>query len=551
MSQSTVTRRDMPLASAPPATIIPTPSPEQATPRGGWLRNALPTIAVVAVLGVLAAWGHQTNWTLPRFSELMGKQQGPVDDWCQEHNVAESACIECVPGLLPALKDHGWCAEHGIAQCPLEHPEVAQLKTMPTITPEDRERAQLALTLRPRPENNSRCVLHQRRIQFASIEAMDKAGVDISVVGQRQIIEAITANGEVVYDETRLAHLASRVTGTVRSVHRQVGDHVRQGEVLALVDSIEIGRAKADFQQAISQLRLKQTHVDRLKPLTENGAVAGRQVREAESALQEAEIRLAGAQQTLENLGLPLDAADFSKLSIAEIGQRLRLLGLPDNASVTSDPATNTSNLFPLRAPLDGVVVARHVVAGEVVDTSTTLFTIADLRQMWLTLAVPQEEARYLAIGQNVLFRSSDSRDSPEVTGSLAWISTEADDQTRTVGVRVNLPNADGRLRANTFGTGRIVLRAEPKATVVPSEAVHWDGDCSVVFVRDKNFLKEGAPKFFHIRKVRVGVKEADVTEIIVGLLPGEVIASKNSVVLEAQLLKSNLGAGCGCAHGH
>ena len=81
----------------------------------------------------------------------------------------------------------------------------------------------------------------------------------------------------------------------------------------------------------------------------------------------------------------------------------------------------------------------------------------------------------------------------------------------------------------------------------MPSEAVHSDGDCNVVFVRDKDFLKEGAPKFFHIRKVRLGSKDGETTEIIAGVLPGEVIASKNSVVLEAQLLKSNLGAGCGC----
>jgi cobalt-zinc-cadmium efflux system membrane fusion protein len=80
---------------------------------------------------------------------------------------------------------------------------------------------------------------------------------------------------------------------------------------------------------------------------------------------------------------------------------------------------------------------------------------------------------------------------------------------------------------------------------MVPSEAVHWDGTCNVVFVRDKRFFDPKAPKFFHVRTVRVGAKSGDQTEIIVGLLPGEVIASKNSVVLEAQLLKSNLGAGC------
>jgi len=164
---------------------------------------------------------------------------------------------------------------------------------------------------------------------------------------------------------------------------------------------------------------------------------------------------------------------------------------------------------------------------------------------------VREDDAKYVSIGQLVLFRPNSSAVDSEIRGAVAWISTSADDHTRTVRVRVELPNADGRLRANTFGTGRIVLREEPKSIVVPSEAVHWDGNCHVVFVRDKNYHQPDSPKFFHVRSVRPGVKEGNTTEIIAGLLPGEVIASKNSVVLEAQLLKSNLGAGCGCADGH
>jgi cobalt-zinc-cadmium efflux system membrane fusion protein len=70
------------------------------------------------------------------------------------------------------------------------------------------------------------------------------------------------------------------------------------------------------------------------------------------------------------------------------------------------------------------------------------------------------------------------------------------------------------------------------------------------VFVRDKDFFKPDAPKIFYVRDVRLGVKDGDHTEIIAGLLPGEVIANKNSVILEAQLLKSGLGAGCGCCEG-
>jgi cobalt-zinc-cadmium efflux system membrane fusion protein len=150
-----------------------------------------------------------------------------------------------------------------------------------------------------------------------------------------------------------------------------------------------------------------------------------------------------------------------------------------------------------------------------------------------------------------VLFQPSDTSKEGEVRGTVSWISTAADDVTRTVQVRVELPNADGRLRANTFGTGRIVLRDEPKSIVVPSEALHWDGTCHVVFVRDKNFFQPDAPKFFHVRAVRPGVKNGEFTEIIAGVLPGEIIASKNSEVLEAQLLKGNLGAGCGHCHPH
>ncbi|MBI2826491.1 MAG: efflux RND transporter periplasmic adaptor subunit [Planctomycetia bacterium] len=515
------------------------------------LRESLTTLAVVSVLGALAFWGYKSDWTLPKLSTLLGQGTDEVEQWCKEHNVPEAIDIECNRSLAQAAPDYGWCKEHGIAECPLDHPEVAQLKTTPRVTQEDFDRARRALALRPRKENNSRCKSPDRRIQFASIEALDKVGVDIAIVQRRLIVEAVVANGEVVYDETRAAHLASRVPGTVWRVEKQVGDHVRKGELLALVDAAEIGRAKAELLQAIAQRRLKQTNVERLRPLVADGSIPERDFRESDAALQEATIRLVQAQQQLVNLGLSVRASDFDGLPTEQIAERIQFLGLPSDLAAELAGDSTTSNLFPIRSPLDGVVVVRKVVAGEVVDTSTMLFSVADVRRMWLTLDVRQDDARFLSLGQKVLFLPSDSHDEPEVNGTLAWISTEADDQTRTVKVRVDLPNDDGRLRANTFGTGRIVLREEPAAIVVPSEAVHWDGDCNVVFVRDKNFLDKDSPKFFHVRQVRVGVKDGDTTEIIAGLLPGEVIASKNSVVLQAQLLKSNLGAGCGCADGH
>jgi cobalt-zinc-cadmium efflux system membrane fusion protein len=547
---STITHRE---PIAPPSSPATAPTPRgRASTLWQWLGQAIPTAAVVGLLAGLAIWGHSTDWTVPKFSSFVGNDVAEVEEWCAEHNVPEAECIECNEALLPRGPDYGWCKVHGVAQCPLEHPDVAQVKSPPTITPEVLDRASRALALKPRAENNSRCTLHQKRIQFASAKAADKVGIDIGVVQERPVIEAVAANGEVVYDQTRLAPLSSRVAGTVWRVEKKVGDRVQKGDVLALVDSADVGRAKGEFLQAIAQLPLKQTNLEKLKSLAKDQIVEGRRVREAEAAYHEARIRLLSAQQTLMNLGLPVRADDFIDMDTDEIVRRIQFLGLPADL-VSSLGTALTSNLFPLLSPLDGVIVDRSdsAVEGKVVDTSTLLFAVADVSRMWLTLNVKQEDAKYLLPGQTVLFRPSDTDDKRDIKGSIGWISTAADDQTRTVKVRVDLPNDDGRLRANTFGTGRIVLREEPKAVVVPNEAVHWDGTCQVVFVRDKNYLRPDAPKFFHVRSVRVGVKDGETTEIIAGLLPGEVIATKNSVVLEAQLLKSNLGAGCGCADGH
>ena len=167
---------------------------------------------------------------------------------------------------------------------------------------------------------------------------------------------------------------------------------------------------------------------------------------------------------------------------------------------------------------------------------------------MWLLLDVRQDDARYLSQGQTVLFHPTEAKDEPEIKGTVAWISTAADDKTRTVKVRVRFAEPDRPVAGqHVRHWAASCCATEPQAVVVPTEAVHWDGDCNIVFVRDKNFFDETAPKFFHVREVRLGVRDGDTTEIIAGLLPGEVIASKNSVVLEAQLLKSNLGEGCAC----
>ncbi|MHB0958826.1 MAG: efflux RND transporter periplasmic adaptor subunit [Pirellulaceae bacterium] len=531
---------------------ITTPAPVAVEPRSRNLRalraaaHYLPTVLVLVLLTGLGIYGHRMDWKLPKFATIVSSEPVDRDDWCEEHAVPESQCVNCRSDLLPAAKDYEWCQEHGVHNCPLHHPDVAQSKETPSALPADLERATRAMAMTDRAENNSVCKNYRRRIQFASLEAVKKVGLDVSLVNRQPIVESIAANGQITYDQSRIANLTSRVPGTVYRVEKSIGDQVQAGEILALIDAADVGRAKTDLMQALVDERLQHTAVTRLASLSGQGVVPGRKAQEAEAAHAQARARVLSAQQTLVNLGLPIDVGPLRDLAEDDLVRRLRLLGLPEPLVQQLGPTELTGNTLPIRSALSGVVVARQVVTGDVVDASRVLFQLADTSRMWLTLNVSVEDAGKLALGQPVRFRPDGSRG--EINGKLMWISTTADQQTRMVTVRAELPNPKGQLRNETFGAGKVVLREEQEAIVVPNEAVHWEGDCYVVFVRDKGFFDNPeSPKVFHVRTVRIGPRNGEFTEIIAGVLPGEVVAAKGSDVLRAELLKNSLGEGC-CA---
>ncbi len=536
---------------APPSATATPPSPEPRD-RGrllGRVLSIVPTALVFMALGGIFVWGHSTGWTVPTFASLTGQKAAAADDWCEEHSVPESICVECDEKKMPRPKEHGWCKEHGVHECPLCHPEVAQLKGTPSLDPAARDRAAKALAFADRSVNSQRCVLHHRRLQFVSAEAADKAGIVVEPVWTGPVTESVRGPGEVVYDPTRTARLSPRAPGSVFRAFKQIGDRVTAGEVVALIDAAEVGKVKSDFLQALVQVRLLARTVERLQQLEASGSGSAQRRMQAESALSEAGIKLATAGQSLTNLGLPVERDRFESIPDDQLADKLRFLGLPATIAESLDPTTVSGNLLPVVAPLDGIITARDVVAGEVVDAAKVLYVVADPSELWLTLDLKLEDAASVAIGQAVRFHPDGAK--AEVSGTVSWLSSEIDHRTRTVKLRATLPNPDGKLKANTFGTGTVVLREEPKAPVVPTSAVHWEGCCHIVFVRDRDYLREGSPKVFHIRKVRIGAKDGTQTEIIAGLLPGEVIVTAGGDLLRTELLRGDLGEGCGHCHPH
>ncbi len=507
-----------------------------------WICYGVPNLLVFGLLGSVLYMGHHTGWKLPRLSEFRGINVEAPDDWCAEHLVPESICVECRSDLMPKPKEFGFCRKHGVNECVLCHPELAQTTGDARLPKHDTVQA---IAVMARPENNSRNMLHQRRVQFASSESAAKSGIDIDIVQERRMSDAITANGEIMFDPTRVAHLSPRAAGTVAGVFKTTGDDVARGEILALVDATVVGQAKSQLLQALVQVQLKRSNVVRLQ--SAGAGVPAKSLIEADAALQEAEIALVSGRQALVNLGFEVPD-ELEKRDAKSIAEELRLLGIPSALVSSSSAVTQTTNLVPIRAPYEGTVVASDVVVGEVVDATKLLFTVADPSRLLLTLNVRQEDGKYMQAGLPVVFRPDDG--SPEVSGNISWVSPAIDERTRTLQVRVKLANSKGSLRDKTFGTGRIVLRDEPAAIVVPREAVQSTSDATFVFIRDRNFLKEGSPKVFHVRQVRLGARDDKYVELLAGALPGEVVVTKGSPVLLAQLLRSNLGAGCGC-HEH
>jgi cobalt-zinc-cadmium efflux system membrane fusion protein len=144
--------------------------------------------------------------------------------------------------------------------------------------------------------------------------------------------------------------------------------------------------------------------------------------------------------------------------------------------------------------------------------------------------------------GAPVAFRAADRN--AEVRATVKTIGAIADERTRTVSVRAEFDDAQSDVGPGAVGVANVILRDEPQAVLVPAEAVHSDGDCKVVFVRDRRFGAAGAPAIFHVRQIRPGGAAAGNLEVAAGLLPGEYVAVAGSGVLRSELLKHNLGAG-------
>ncbi len=373
-----------------------------------------------------------------------------------------------------------------------------------------------------------------------SESARRKWGIELAQVERRELSPVVVANGVVQYDQDSIAELTSTAPGYVFKVFKRVGDPVRKGEILAIVDAAEVGHCKAEFRKAVVDYNEKALSLSRMKSV--NQSLPEKLLRQAEADTRAAHFQLVNAQQALMNLGFRLNLTEMLKYSDDELIQNVRVLGLPPELFDGSPPLTD--NLLPLRASFDGVVTSRAVVDGEHVGRDRSVFTIANIKHMWIMLHVRKDQQSLVSLGAPVEFDIDDVK--TKVRGVVDWVGTELDAPTRTLLVRAEVENPpifvdsstgvliQGKLRAGTFGVGRISVRDTGNALVVPNTAIHHDGSHHFVFVRHGDV--------FHRCDVEVGILGPDVTSVSpIGdaskwLIDGCEVATEGSHILKAEL---------------
>ncbi len=345
------------------------------------------------------------------------------------------------------------------------------------------------------------------RVQL-SPEALAHLSLEYVVAKELALQPTLKVSAELMPVPDRHAEVGTLVPGRIARVHVNVGDTVEVGDPLLLVDSPEVGRARAELIKASAELDVARAAEAREKRLLSERATSQREVEVAEGALKTARARYSAAQALLATLG----AGD----------------------QALADPADAAR--VELRSPVAGTVVSRNAHVGRAVEPGETLIEVVDLDELWLIADVYERDLRLVAEGQRV---QVDFRAYPDnaFAGTVDHIAGTIDERTRAAKVRAVLPNPEHRLRPGMFATARISGTHDhaPQPTLaVPASAVQTIDDHRAVFVR----IGEG---LFELRRVHTGERAGEFIEVLNGIEPGDEVVADGSFLLKGQLLRSSL----------
>jgi cobalt-zinc-cadmium efflux system membrane fusion protein len=337
-----------------------------------------------------------------------------------------------------------------------------------------------------------------------SPEAMKRADIRVAPIGALSSAQVLVAPAELQPNADRIARVGPRVAGRIAQVIVPLGAHVRAGQALATIRSPEAAEATATLDSARAAETLARRSLARERELFERRVSAQREVLEAEAALASAEATVRAAEARLAAKGF-------------------------------SAGRGNVEPVVTITSPIAGTVIERTAAADAPVAPDSVLFTIADLSSLWLTVRVSETSVDAIRKGQTVSVLVGGRPDRP-VEGRVDYIAPIVAPDTRTVDVRVVVPNTSGELRPGTSASARFDLPDPPPRSgetrvLIPRTAVQELNQASVVFV-------PAGERKFKSQAVTLGSSFGNQVEVISGVKAGDRIVIQGAFTLKAQALR-------------
>jgi membrane fusion protein, heavy metal efflux system len=358
----------------------------------------------------------------------------------------------------------------------------------------------------------------------AAAQAVSDKAIETEIVTTAPISGVVSATGKILVPEDRTAVIGPVNEGRIVKLYAGQGSKVRKGQKLADLESADIDQAEADYLKALAdsenakrsaaaEIKLAQQTYDRTKALYEKTVVPGKNMQSAEHDLEV-------ARATAEN------NAASTKATLTAARRHLLILGLNDATIDTLATKPGLAATFALNSPIDGTVVEREATIGATVGTDANVFKIIDTSRVWIDANVFEKDLPRVRNGQGVKVTTT-AFPGTTFSGRIIFINSVVDPESRTVKVRTEVPNPDGRLKPDMFANVEIITDVKSTAISVPQSAVLEDNGKSIVFVAEGNVYKQ--------RQVQVGIKNGDRVEIIDGLNAGDRVVIKGNYLLLQQ----------------
>ncbi len=307
-----------------------------------------------------------------------------------------------------------------------------------------------------------------------------------------------------------MAEITTLVRGRVVEVYAELGQEVKANASLAIIYSSELGLAQSAYLKAKAKLHVAEQAYSRAQFLLREQVIG-----EAEAQRRQADLLSTQAEAH-------------------ESRDRLKLLGMDEGEFSRLDRSRQIRSVVPIVAPFAGRIIGRKLTRGEVVETTENLFVIADLSEVWVQANIPEKDIPFVhaihASGGTQEVRIN-AYPKDVFKGTIAYVADVLDPVTRTMQLRIELPNRDGRLKPEMFATIRLFSDAQPDQLAVPEAALQRDQGRTFVFV-------QRAANEYELREVHIGESNGTVTAILGGLNEGEPVVTNGAFVLKSELLK-------------